>query len=60
MTWILKKEPKKLLQPRAIISCGHSGRIGSWGGVRGWGTRYRPNIVIQASWILNSRMTQLL
>ena len=30
MTWILKKEPKKLLQPRAIISCGHRGRIGSW------------------------------
>lgn len=22
MTWILKKEPKKLLQPSAIISCG--------------------------------------
>lgn len=26
----------------------------------GWGTQYRPNIVIQASWILNSRITQLL
>lgn len=22
MTWILKKDPKKLLQPRASISCG--------------------------------------
>lgn len=54
MTWILKKEPKKLLQPRAIISCGH--RIGSWG----WGAGYRPNTVVLASWILNFRVTLLL
>lgn len=32
MTWILKKEPKKLLQPRAIISCGErAGLVGSRG-----------------------------
>lgn len=31
MTWILKKEPKKLLQPRASISCGDRDGIESWG-----------------------------
>ena len=51
MTWILKKEPKKLLQPRAIISCGGRGRIGWWrwrGRVAGHGA----NLVGHASWIL--------
>lgn len=56
MTWILKKEPKKLLQPRAIISYGH--RAGLEAG--GWGTWYRPNMVVQASWIWDLSVTQLL
>ena len=51
MTWILKKEPKKLLQPKAIISCGGQGE--DWKqGQRGVSNRCCPNLVVRTSWIL--------
>lgn len=43
MTWILKKELKKLLQPRAIISCGDKGRVGHWVWVWGGRVRTKPS-----------------
>lgn len=58
MTWILKKEPKKLLQPKAIISCGDRGRIGG-GGHGGWAAgRDQTWSSMQAGcWASDLRMT---
>lgn len=51
MTWILKKEPKKLLQPRAIISCGTRAGLGAGGAGIGWqGADHTESATQAGSW----------